>query len=135
MILKRYCIDCGKIEPPEGAKCCPDSRVFWVEKEAAERINATNHASLKTFEGVVAECHQLKARLAEFWDGHLEWMKRIQRERQEERERIVALMISEEFPYALCLPTSEDGDWEPVMEPQIRAALDPDIQTIIVSLD
>ncbi len=95
MILKRYCIDCGKIEPPEGAKCCPDSRVFWVEKEAAERINATNHASLKTFEGVVAECHQLKARLAEFGDGHPEWMKRIQRERKEERERIIALLTSQ----------------------------------------
>jgi hypothetical protein len=48
-----------------------------------------------------------------------------------ERERIIALLAREDFPFALCLPTTEDGDWEPVMEPQIREALDPNFKHLI----
>jgi hypothetical protein len=55
MILKRYCIDCGKIEPPEGQKCCPDSRVYWVEKEACEKLNEMERQRGKTFDELLAK--------------------------------------------------------------------------------
>lgn len=55
MILKRYCIDCGKIEPPEGQKCCPDSRVYWVEKEACEKLNEMERQRGKTLDELRVE--------------------------------------------------------------------------------
>lgn len=65
MILKRFCIDCGKIEPSEGAKCCPDSRVFWIEKEAAERLNDMERGRGKTFDEILAKLNKAEADLTQ----------------------------------------------------------------------
>lgn len=54
IILKRYCLDCGKIDPPEDVKCCPDSRVFWIERGAAEILNEQERARTKTFDTLLA---------------------------------------------------------------------------------
>ena len=71
MILKRYCIDCGKIEPPEGTKCCPDCRVFWVEKDAAERLNADSASRGKHFDSLLSQLGRSRSALTELREALL----------------------------------------------------------------
>lgn len=71
MILKRYCIDCGKIEPPKDEKCCPDSRVFWIEKDAAERINDLERGRIKTFGSILRERDSFREALENIRDSFI----------------------------------------------------------------
>lgn len=88
MILKRFCIDCGKIEPPEGTKCCSDSRVFWIEKDAAERLNDMERGRGKTFDELLAKLNKAEADLAQM----TAWRDAAHRDRErEEQECLQAL--------------------------------------------
>jgi len=64
----------------------------------------------------------LKSRVAELEALHPEWMKRIQRERQEERERIIELLKhSTDFWLCVC----HEGEFVPLGAKKIEEALQP----------
>jgi hypothetical protein len=88
MILKRYCIDCGKIEPPEGVKCCPDSRVFWIEKDAAERINDMARGRGNTFGDLLTKLNKAEADLAQM----TAWRDAAHRDREKEEQDCLQAM-------------------------------------------
>lgn len=87
--------------------------------EMAEKLQARikDLESEGRFSGTWADYHDhmtrkvstLEARVAELESGHPEWMKRIQRERQEERERIYNLLLATNpMDVSICDPIHGD---------------------------
>ena len=60
-----------------------------------------------------------EARVAELESKHPEWMKRIQRERQEERDRIIEILVNRKWEHT---PSAYWGD-KVSIETDIRRAL------------